>query len=443
MELLDKSILPQSAHHLMLLKYLLVITTLIFFTYTSILFGSLFFSLFFRRRGVRTGSRIDHRFAGELIDLVTFNKSVSFALGVVPLLSSIFGYAQLLHLTNLNVPGYLLISLIFLIIALIPIYIYKYTFHLNDIFVFAGGAGADQLMKSEIENYGEKNSRLHSKSGFYGLLLLVVSTYFYAGTVVLAADTGRWNDGFWGLIFSASTFIHYLQFLAASASITGPVVLFLLKGKSKEEADENYKAFVTSFSLKSGLIGSILFPILITASLLLYPVNSLSFELFGVTAVAIILILLVGVMFYFMIKESESRYSSLTVYLLVIVFGLLMIKDQFAFDTATRSHTALLDAKYEEYAKKSEEGSGVAPAPVSGADIYNGRCIACHRFDVKLVGPPYKQTLPKYEGKMDELIKFILNPDKKNPDYPAMPNQGLKPNEAEAIAKYLMETYKK
>ena len=130
MDLLDKSILPQSAHHLMLLKYLLVITTLIFFTYTSILFGSLFFSLFFRRRGVRTGSRIDHRFAGELIDLVTFNKSVSFALGVVPLLSSIFGYAQLLHLTNLNVPGYLLISLIFLIVALIPIYIYKYTFHL-------------------------------------------------------------------------------------------------------------------------------------------------------------------------------------------------------------------------------------------------------------------------------------------------------------------------
>ena len=32
---------------------------------------------------------------------------------------------------------------------------------------------------------------------------------------------------------------------------------------------------------------------------------------------------------------------------------------------------------------------------------------------------------------------------KKNPDYPAMPNQGLKPKEAEAIADYLMITYKK
>jgi len=51
--------------------------------------------------------------------------------------------------------------------------------------------------------------------------------------------------------------------------------------------------------------------------------------------------------------------------------------------------------------------------------------------------------LPKYEGKTDELVKFIMNPTQKNPGYPPMPAQGLKPAEARAIADYIMENYKK
>jgi len=39
------------------------------------------------------------------------------------------------------------------------------------------------------------------------------------------------------------------------------------------------------------------------------------------------------------------------------------------------------------------------------------------------------------------LEAFIRNPVKVNPDYPQMPNPGLKPNEARALAKYLLETY--
>ncbi|MHB8905306.1 MAG: c-type cytochrome, partial [Melioribacteraceae bacterium] len=108
----------------------------------------------------------------------------------------------------------------------------------------------------------------------------------------------------------------------------------------------------------------------------------------------------------------------------------------------TKMQTAILVKEYDSYEKKIQEEMGVS-TPISGADIYNGRCIACHNFDKKVVGPPYNSTLPKYEGKRDLLVKFILNPIKVNPDYPAMPNQGLKPKEAEAIADYLLKTYKK
>ena len=81
-------------------------------------------------------------------------------------------------------------------------------------------------------------------------------------------------------------------------------------------------------------------------------------------------------------------------------------------------------------------------AEISGEAIFQQKCQACHKWDVKLVGPPYKETLPKYEGKLDELVNFINNPVKKNPAYPPMPAQGLKPKEAKAVAKYIMESYK-
>jgi cytochrome c len=51
--------------------------------------------------------------------------------------------------------------------------------------------------------------------------------------------------------------------------------------------------------------------------------------------------------------------------------------------------------------------------------------------------------MPKYEGKKTQLVAFIRNPVKVNPAYPPMPNPGLKPNEAEAVATYLLENYKK
>ncbi|MEZ4762883.1 MAG: hypothetical protein R3C26_06705 [Calditrichia bacterium] len=62
-------------------------------------------------------------------------------------------------------------------------------------------------------------------------------------------------------------------------------------------------------------------------------------------------------------------------------------------------------------------------------------------YEQRVVGPPYNSVLPKYEGDMEKLKQFILNPVKVNADYIAMPNQGLKPHEAESAAMFLMKEY--
>jgi cytochrome c len=142
-----------------------------------------------------------------------------------------------------------------------------------------------------------------------------------------------------------------------------------------------------------------------------------------------------------MLKESNLKFTTSLIYLSIALFVFIIVRDQSGFGTAAQKEFRLSAANFQEYQNKLKTELGITTTEVSGVDIYNGKCIACHQFDSKLVGPPYNEVLPKYEGKKEELIDFILNPVKVNPEYPSMPNQGLKPNEAEAVAEYLIKTY--
>ena len=59
------------------------------------------------------------------------------------------------------------------------------------------------------------------------------------------------------------------------------------------------------------------------------------------------------------------------------------------------------------------------------------------------MGPPHNEVVPKYFGKEKELITYIRNPSKIDPNYPPMPNPGLKPNEVKAVVDYVLEQVKK
>ncbi|MCB9250546.1 MAG: cytochrome c [Ignavibacteriales bacterium] len=153
--------------------------------------------------------------------------------------------------------------------------------------------------------------------------------------------------------------------------------------------------------------------------------------------------LIISVMFYLMYKDSQTNLGGATVLVFLLLAASLIRADQLAFETKNQVNLYEQGKSYIAHIDKIKEEAGVTEVVViSGEDIYNAKCIACHRFDTKLVGPAYNDVLPKYEGKRDDLIAFILNPRKINPEFTAMPNQGLKPKEAEAIADYIVKTYK-
>ena len=54
--------------------------------------------------------------------------------------------------------------------------------------------------------------------------------------------------------------------------------------------------------------------------------------------------------------------------------------------------------------------AGALLAPAAYADLataQKGGCMGCHKVDVKLVGPAYKDVAAKYKGQKDALAKLM------------------------------------
>jgi len=442
MEIINKIVLPQSANHLILLKYILVLTFLIFIPYASLLFGSLSMSIFFKIKGEKLNDENHQKFSGFLIDLITFNKGIAFTLGIVPLLSFIFCYAQLLHLSNLNVPLYILESTIIFFISLILIYTYKHSIHLNQIFHLKS---FDEENYVTFQSYKYKIARLVNKSANFGLIFLTISLYLFVASVEFTQNPERWENynNLLGILFSFNALLSFIQFVVFAFGFTSIFILVKLNELHSLQIPQSYNNFIKNFTLRLALISSLLLPFIIVFSVLSKSVYSLSYNVFSFALLSLLVVLIISVLIYVMIKQQEIKYGFLTIILFIVTIAFVVIKDQYAFDISNKKHFAVLAANYEEHRKKLLEESGLLKETINGADIFNSKCIACHQFDRKVVGPPYNEVLPKYENNRQALIKFILNPTKVNPDYPSMPNQGLKPKEAEAVAEFLMSNYKK
>lgn len=85
-------------------------------------------------------------------------------------------------------------------------------------------------------------------------------------------------------------------------------------------------------------------------------------------------------------------------------------------------------------------GAAAEAAAGRGRDIFERLCSGCHAFDRRVVGPPLDEVVPAYRGRREALERFLADPVKKNPAYPAMPDLDLAAEEVAAVAGYLLQT---
>jgi cytochrome c551/c552 len=332
----------------------------------------------------------------------------------------------------------LFLALILFIVGYVFIYNYKNAFQFEHIL----NAAKKDDVSDEVKSYENRIVYMGARYGTWGIFVLLVSTFLFTRGVTLASKPGIWNsvDNILKLIITPTIWINFAYFLSSSAAITGGAILyffFMWQGGVRPGYTE-YNEAIKKFSIITALVGVLVQPLFIFANVLFLKAANASSGVYVFAGLSLLAVLIISNLLYHVYKNSEVNFSGIVFFLIFVLFAFTIIKDQLMFRNAVKEHLIVLNMKAEELAQE-KSGSIVQVSAADGEKIYNEKCIACHRFDQKIVGPPYQETVPKYSGDLKKLAGFIYNPQKVNPDYPAMPNQGLKQKEAEAVAKYIMD----
>ncbi len=448
MNFFDELVIPPSHNHVMLLKYMLTISLLLFIPYISMMLGATFISTHFNKKGKSEGNSLFLRFAKDIVEKLTITKSAELALGTIPVLSTFFAYAQLLYTAKTISVGMLALSVVLFIISFVFIYKYRNTFKLEGIMNAFKSISTPDALKSEtddvkeIKEFEQKNVAVNSTSGTVGKWILLSASYIFAGTMALASSPDKWGTtgNVLQIIFSWQTLFSFMALISLAGIITGAAIMFFFfswNGGVKHMDDE-YAALVKGVAGKIALASGIMFPLMLMISYAYLPQVSQSPTVFYYMVVVLIISLILGNFIYSMFKNSETSSATVVFVLVFVLVTFNIIKDQLAFGNAIQQNTTEITKIAEEHEKeikgKTMEGSGI-----DAEAIFNQKCSACHKFDQKLVGPPYNETVVKYNGDVQKLADFIFNPQKIDPAYPPMPNQGLKKKEANAMAKWLID----
>lgn len=448
MEFLDKLVLPQPEGNLIVLYFLQMVALSALLVYSGILFGSTAFSVWATRKARKDGSRMHSYFAKDMIDLITGNKMFAFGLGVAPFLSVIMIYIQLLQGTGTFVTKYLIFSFLLFVAAIVLIHIYQHSTDLNYIFsLFKNNSDDSSTDKTTADfvEFRKANESRNTRTGFWGLVLLALSLYLFIGSLNLAVENWRWQsaDTALEILFSFSAFYKFMQLITASLAVTA-IAFLVKKFKWQDEptfADEEYVAYAKKFNLSVALIFTMALPLFFVLNLVITPKFALNYLMFALAFVGLIMIFVLLHFIYEMVRKNKFVYISAAFYLLIAVIAVSQVKEQMIFKQSNEPQIAQLAANYEVFHTAELAAAGKGGVEISGEDIYKGKCTACHAFDKKVVGPAHRDILPKYIDNPEALAKFILNPVKVDPAFPPMPTQGLKPKEAAAVAKYMIEHY--
>ncbi len=445
MNLLDKLVIPLSPEHITLLHYISMLIFFLFVPYISIVLGGNILSLYYKSKGIKENNKLYLSFSRDIIETVTINKSIGIMLGIITLVTSILIYVQLFHNANLESVNFLTWAFVFVTLGLILIYTYRYSSAFSDLFNnIHDYKTEDQSVLAELESYRVNTRKLSFKAGRFGLAFLFIGIWLFVAGITIAFFTNEWNDkNILSILFSWPVISRFIPFVITALAFTGATILFSFfywDGGKKNLSDE-YKNFVKNLGINLTAVSSIVLPIFILIDITNLPDNSISSSVFFYLTLGLLFLFLGYHYLYSMYKNSNTNYSLHIFLVILITIFTVIIADQTAMGNANQTQTFVLAQNFDNVMAKLTEGN--KPKVISGADIYKNICSACHSFDHKVVGPPYKQTLPKYHDDVDKLVKFILNPTQNNPGYPPMPNPGLKPDEAKAVATYILKEVKK
>ncbi|MFN4111208.1 MAG: c-type cytochrome [Ignavibacteria bacterium] len=335
-----------------------------------------------------------------------------------------------------------LVNFFLFTISFLFLYSYKSTFELVNLL------SRTVTDKESVEYlvFIENNLIKHRRSAVIGVIGIILSLFLFSILSIAKLDYTR--DAFRFDIFSylinGKVYIRFLYHLTISLSLVFLGNLFFNFGwaETKLNVSEGLSDFIKTKSLKGAVVTILLQPAFILIELLMFPSSSLSYLIFLSSGFAVVLIFIVLNQLNAYGKENLEVYLRFSFFLFVVILISVSTRDVVSIANVLKPKIVEIDQKFLAYEENLKSKLNIQTIAINGEDIFSAKCSACHKFDAKLVGPPYNVVLKKYENNRDQLVKFILNPVKVDPAYPPMPAQGLIPTEAEAVADYILKVYK-
>lgn len=240
MDFLKDAALPQSAEHFHLLLLILNLVYVVLFPYLGFLLGSAVLSLWCHRKGREKDQALYLRLSWELIETPLHNKTIPVFFGILPALSLVFVYAQLLQSTPAISVGLMGYGFLALLLAATLLYTYKYTFRLGDILnhykALLSEKSARAAGTTGIVDYTNSNAGANLKAGRNGTILLFAAAFLCIAAVTVAGDPGNWMeiDSVFDLFLLPDLLVRYFQFISLAFGITGIGILFFHFGWNGE-----------------------------------------------------------------------------------------------------------------------------------------------------------------------------------------------------------------
>jgi cytochrome c551/c552 len=442
MEFLKDIALPQSLEHYKLVVLIAAISSVIFLPYIGFVLGSIVLSFRYRIQARKENNIQELVIAYQIAEVPLKTKSVLLFLGIIPGASLVFCFAQMLQSTpaiSVSLAGF---GFLCVAIGLWLLYSYKQTFRIQGIL-----SSYQTLLKTQkekgkataaLERYEAENTQTYSRSGTYGIILLLIGIFLFSAAFALTANPSSWQetDSIFGVLISFSVWIKFFVILALAAGSTGFGVLYFIVSCSMN-VQEPSLASLKKIGVRFSVIALLVLPLMLLAQVAGVSDEAISGPLYSLTGVGLVLFFLAAHFLYGYQHSAHGQSVAGGFFVFLLAASINIAVDSLAIGTATRGHAAFLSAQHEKNLEDLKASLGVSIVTFTGEDIYNAKCSACHLFDQKKIGPPYFETIPKYEGKKTELVSFILNPVKKNFNYPPMINQGLRPAEADSVASYI------
>lgn len=341
-----------------------------------------------------------------------------------------------------SIHNWTLVNIILFVISVILLLSYKSTFELITVLPINS---VDKSSK-EFLNLMEKTIKNHKRNSLLGTIGIVLTLFIFSILSSAKVDflPTIFSFDFFTYLVDLKVYVRFLYLISVSLSLAFLGSLFFNFGwqETKLETSEGLQDFIKSKSLKGSIATILIQPLFILIELIILPKNSLSYLVFLSSGIAVIFIFIILNYLNAYGKENLNSYLKFSFYLVILVLISISAKDVVSVGNVLKPKTVEISEKFTTYEENLKSKLNIKTVSISGEEIFTAKCSACHRFDSKLVGPPYNVVLKKYENNREQLIKFILNPVKVDPAYPPMPAQGLIPPEAEAVADYILKVYK-